>query len=206
MAYIETQVLSDTDRRHLLKVVNVGTAQTDVVIVNAAALSYATQTLTTDAANTWFLPGEVVTSASGGTAKVSIATNTTSVVLFDVSGTFGAGNTVTGATSNAVRTQSGTLTPSSYRLDAQRITYDISSEAKVELKWQGTSGGANNRVLAVLSGQGAFGLESIASRIPNNANSATGNVLLNTVNFTGNSHFTLVLDFSKSVGYAPPRT
>lgn len=203
MAKIESQTLVDTDRRLVLKLTNYAQAQTELLVVNAAALSYALQTLTTDASSNNFTVGETITANSGGTAIVQDVINSTAVMVYSVSGTFADNDEITGDTSGKVRFQNGSLAPATYRLHASKLYYVISSGCSVEVLWQGNGGGANNRMIAILTGQGTLDLDEIA-RANNNANVATGNVVLTTNDFDADSVYTLVLDFSKVQGYAGP--
>ncbi len=205
MAYPETQVITDTDRRHVIKAVNVGVSQTDALLVNAAALSYAVQTLTTGASANNFRVGENVASSGGGTAIVQDVVNSTSVMLINVVGTWTPGGTVTGANTATVRTQSGALAVSPYVLHCQRMIFSVggNTSSKIEVKWQG-NGAANSQAIAVLAGTGVFEFDTHAARIPQQANGATGNITISTVNFGTDAHYTLVLDVAKASGYAPP--
>lgn len=205
MAYPETQIIADTDRRHVVKAVNVGVSQTDVLLVNAAALSYAVQFLTTGASANNFRVGENVTSSGGGTAIVQDVVNSTSVSLINVAGTWTPGGTVTGSRTAAVRTQSGALAPATYVLHCQRMVFNVggNTASKLEVKWQG-NGAANSQTIAVVSGTGVFEFDTHAARIHPQANGATGNITVSTQNFGADAHYTLILDMAKVNGYAPP--
>lgn len=207
MALYETQVLTDTPYRYCLKLINSGTSQTDVVAVNGASLSYATQLLTTDASVNNFIIGETVNAAAGGSAVVQDVINSTAVMLISVSGTFTTAQNVTGATSGKIRVQNGSVAAANVDFTVAKILYNVGGaglQDQVQLSWQGNGGGANNRVIAILTGDGVFEFDSLASRIPNNANVATGNILVSTLNFVANSHYSLVLDLSKKRGFAAP--
>jgi len=207
MAYTQVQTITDTDRRHVTKRVNTANTETDALVVNAAALTYAIQTLTTVSSANNFRVGETVNSSSGGTAVVQDCANSTSVALTGVTGTFSGADVITGTTSLRTRVQAGSLVANAYSLQVSRIIYNIQGDgqvAKVELMWQGTGGGANNRTIAILSGDGVYELDTHAVRVPNNANSATGNITLTCLGWSANAHYTLVIDVSKLGGYAPP--
>lgn len=206
MAYLQIQQITDTDRRHVTKRVNSGTTETSALVVNAAALGYAMVTLTTGVSANNFKVGETVSAASGGTAVVQDVTNASSVILINAAGTFTPGTTITGDTTGAVRTQSGALARFEYQLHTSRLIYNIQGvgDAKVQLEWEGTGGGANNRTIAIVSGDGALEFDSLGMRVPNNANNATGNILITTLNWTANAHYTLFVDASKVGGYAAP--
>lgn len=212
MAYTQAQTLADTPTRHVTKRVNFANTESGAVFVNAASLNYALTTLTLVVNSSSYSPfkvGEVVNAAAGGQAVVQRIINTSTVVLHTSNGTFTAAQNVTGQTSNVVREQSGSLVPAAYGLHLSRLVYNVGggvagSEGKVQLEWEGTSGGANNRTIAVLSGSGVLELDSLGLRANNNANSATGNITLTCVQWSANSHYTLIADFSKAVGYAPP--
>ena len=187
--------------------VNVGTSETANLVVNAAALAYALSTLTLVANTTAdpfnFTGGETVNAAAGGSAVVQQVVNNTSVKLHTVSGTFTTAQNVTGATSGTIRVQNGALSVDSNTLQVSKLLWDVQGvNASVELLWQGNGGGANNRSIAVLSGQGVMELDVLMGRIPNNANNATGNILVTTNNFVANSTYTILMDVSKSAGYA----
>jgi len=207
MAYKESQTLCDTDRRLVLKLVNVGTVETANLVVNSAALAYALSTLTL-AANTTASPmnfngGETVNAAAGGSAIVQSVVNNTSVKLHTVSGTFTTAQNVTGALTGTVRVQNGALSVDSNTLQVSKLVWDVQGVGcSVELLWQGNGGGANNRTIAVLSGQGVLEADVLMARIPNNANNATGNILLTTNGFVANSTYTVLMDVAKSGGYA----
>lgn len=206
MAYPETQAITDTDRRHVVKAVNIGVTQTDVLLVNASALGYAVQVLTTTSSANNFRVGENVASGAGGTAIVQDVVNSTSVMLINVAGSWPAGNTITGVQTTTSRVQSGALAPVPYVLHCQSVAFNISGNTttKLELKWQGNGGGANSQTIAVLTGAGKLEFAALAARIPPQAVGATGSVTLSTVSFPADAHYTLVLDMAKVSGYAPP--
>lgn len=207
MAYTQVQTLSDTDRRHVVKRVNYANTESDALVVNAAALGYAVVQITTDASANNFKVGETVNSSSGGVGIVQDVLSSTKLNLINVSGSFGDNDILTGTTTLRTRTQDGAAVASAYRLHVSRILYDVQNAAnneKVSLMWEGVGGGANNRTIAILSGTGVFEFDTHAARISNNANNATGNITLSTMNWTGNSSYTLVLDVSKVEGYAQP--
>ena len=207
MAYTQVQIIADTDRRYAIKRVNSGNTESSALVVNVAALSYAMTQITTDASSNNFTVGEVITSASGGTATVQSVYSTTVIRVIDKVGTFADNDTLTGGTSGKVRVQDGsTSVPDPYRLHCSKIIYDVTEGNRelVSVLWEGTGGGANNRTIATLSGKGAFEFDTAAARIPNNANSATGNIILTTDNWIANSAYTIVLDVSKQDGYANP--
>jgi hypothetical protein len=174
--------------------------------VYAAAVSYAMYTLTTVASAQNFRVGEVVNSSSGGSAPVPDVTNSTSVVVIDATGTFADTDTITGATSGRTRTQSGALVPRTKAVNVNRILYNIHGalNTKIRLEWEGTGGGANNRTIATLAGGGIFELDTYGFRANNTANSPTQNIILTTLNWDANSHYSLYLDVSKTAGYEPP--
>lgn len=205
MAYTQVQIIADTDRRHAIKRVNSGNNETSALVVNAASLSHAMVQITTDSSSNNFTIGEVITSASSGTATVQDVYSSTVIRVIDVVGTFADNDTLTGATSGKVRVQDGAKSvPDAYTLHCSKIIYDVTEGNRelVSLLWEGTSGGANNRTIATLSGKGAFEFDTFAARITNNANSATGNIILTTENWIANSAYTIVLDVSKQAGYA----
>lgn len=211
MAYVQIQNLVDTDRRYVVKAVNEGTSENAALLINVAALAYNMQTLTTDLAANSFKVGESVNSSSGGSAVVQDVTNSTSVVLIDVVGTFSDNDIITGAESNKARTQSGSLVSVAKVVNITRIIYNVGGDlsTKIRLEWEGTGGGANNRTIATLSGSGILELDTYGMRANNTANSATGNVLISTLlggstTWNANCHYTLYLDTSKTAGYAPP--
>jgi hypothetical protein len=206
MAYTQVQVIADTDRRHVVKRVNFANNETSALVVNAAALSYAVVQVTTDASANNFKVGETVNSSSGGTATVQDVFSPTQINLINVVGAFADNDTITGTTSLRTRTQDGNVTPDTYVLQVARILYDVGTGngEVVELIWEGTGGGANNRTIAALTGRGVLEFDSQAARIPNNANTPTGNIILTTNHVNSKSHYTLVLDINKYSGYAQP--
>jgi len=206
MAYTQVQVIADTDRRHVVKRVNLANTETDALVVNAAALSYAVVAVTTDASANNFKVGETVNSSSGGTATVQDVLSPTRINLINVSGTFANDDTITGTETLRTRTQDGAVAPETYSLQVSRIIYNVSQNGKekVELMWEGTGGGANNRTIAVLAGTGVWELDSHGSRVLNNANTPTGNITLSTLDVDSNSSYTIILDVSKVGGYAHP--
>lgn len=207
MAYTQVQVITDTDRRHVVKRVNFANTESSALVVNAAALKYAVVQVTTDAAANNFKVGETVNSSSGGTATVQDVLSPTKINLIDVSGTFADNDVITGQTSLKTRTQDGAAAPDTYVLQVARILYDISpsnNSEVVELMWEGNGGGANNRTIATLTGQGVWELDTHGARIPNNANNPTGNIVLTTNHWDTKSTYTLVIDLNKYSGYAQP--
>lgn len=211
MAYTQVQTLVDTPTRHVTKRINSGNTETSALFVNAASLNFALATLTLKVNSTSYLPfsnGEVVNAAAGGAATVQYVINASTVVLHTPTGTFTTAQNVVGFTSNVTREQLGALVPASYRLSVTRILYNIfggvgaDGVSKVQLEWEG-DGAANNRVIAVLSGAGTFELDTSAVRANNNAVNPTGNILLTTLGWNANSHYSLIVDLSKNAGYNP---
>lgn len=204
MAYVQSVKLVDTDRRTVVKLVNSGTTESSNVAVNAAALNFALTTITTAASTNNFQIGETINSSSGGSAVVQDVVNSTTIVVYSTSGTLADADTLTGNLTAKTRVQSGSVAPQAYALQISRILYNVSgnaSAAQVELIWEGASGGANNRTVMLLSGAGEYRLDDHAMVITNNANNATGNILVNTLNWSGTCGYSLVLDIKKESGY-----
>jgi len=207
MAYTQVQVIADTDRRHVVKRVNVANTETSALVVNAAALSYAVVQITTVSSANNFKVGETVNSSSGGTAIVQDVLSPTKINVINISGSFPDGTLITGTETLRTRTQAGAVAPDTYVLQVARVVYDVvhtSNNEFLELIWEGVSGGANNRTIATLSGHGIFEFAAHAARIPNNANNATGNIILTTNNWSNNAAYTVVIDINKVSGYAQP--
>lgn len=61
----------------------------------------------------------------------------------------------------------------------------------VELIWAGTT----NKTAVFLSGQGYWDLRPAGDEIPNNATTATGDVLLSTRNFANGDNYTIIVEF-----------
>lgn len=61
----------------------------------------------------------------------------------------------------------------------------------VELLWAG----ATNASAVFLSGQGYWDLRPAGDEIPNNATTATGDVLLSTRNFANGDNYTIIVEF-----------
>lgn len=207
MAYTQVQVITDTDRRHVVKRVNVANTETDTLVVNAAALAYAVTEITTLASANGFEVGETINATSGGVGVVQDVPSPTKITVINVTGTFANNDTLRGVSSGRTRTQSGSIVRGPYQLQVSNILYDVQGDKRnesVTLTWEGTGGGANNRTIVVLQGQGQFDLAAAAARITNNANTPTGNITLTTNNWDQHSHYTLVLDVAKQEGYAFP--
>lgn len=209
MPYLQTQVIADTDRRFVIKRVNTANNEANVVVVNCAALKYALSTLTTAASANNFKTGELVNAASGGSGFVQDTINSTTVILHSANGTFSTSTTITGAESGKTRVQSGSLTPHTKRVSLEAVRHNIASPAataygKVELVWEGQGGGGNNAVAVVLAGSGDFSLSSWGAKANNNATSPTGNLLLNVLDWSANSHYTLIIEVNKELGFAMP--
>lgn len=204
MAYVQVQTLVDTPMRYVTKRVNSGNTESNTLVANAAALAFATVALTTVASANNFKVGETVTAQAGGTAIVQDVINSTAVMLSNVSGTFTTAQTVTGDVSGKIRTQNGSLANSTYDLQVARIIFNISAGSAVSLEWEGEGGSANNRTVAILAGSGEMLLDSWGMRSNNTAVSPTGNLILNTLQWTANAHYTLLVDVSKGEGYAYP--
>lgn len=206
MAYTQVQTIADTDRRLVLKRVNSANTETDALVVNAAALGSAVVAITTDASANNFKVGETLTSGSGGTGIVQDVLSDTSVYIINKTGTFADNDTLTGSVTGRVRQQNGNVAPASYALHISNIIYNVHTGGNeaVTLMWEGNGGGANNRVIAVLSGVGTLNFAKAAARIPNNANNATGNITLSTENWNSNAHYSIILDVAKQDGYAAP--
>lgn len=211
MAYMQTHTIADTDRRLVIKRVNSGNTETAGLVVNAASLAYALSTITTVASANTYKVGELVTSsnASPGWATVQDVSNATSISVTVANGVFAATDVITGNTTGRTRVQSGAIVPATYDLQVSRIVYNIfgnAAAAKVELMWEGTGAGANNRTIAILSGSGVWELDTHGMRVNDTANTATGNITLNCLNWGADSHYTLLLDVSKVGGYKAPYT
>lgn len=207
MAYTQTQTIADTSRRHVLKRVNYANTETDALVVNASALSFAIVRITTDSSANNFKVGETVTSSSGGSATVQDVVSDTLIQVTGITGTFADNDTLTGATTAKTRTQDGAKANATYVLEVANILYDVGGLTqgnKIELMFEGNGGGANNRTIAVLSGSGALPLAEVNARANNNANNATGNITLSCLHWTANSHYTLILDINKQGGYDRP--
>jgi hypothetical protein len=211
MAYTQAQTLVDTPTRHVTKRVNVANAESSAVLVNAAALNYALSTLTLKVNSISYAPfkvGETITANAGGTAIVQDVINTSTVIVYSASGTFTNTEPIVGATSAVTRVQNADLAAQTYRLSVARIIFNVdggnvANPGRVQLEWEGTGGGANNRSIAVLSGSGAYEFDSFGARANNTANTPTGNLLVTTIGWDANTHYTLVVDCSKNLGYAP---
>lgn len=206
MPYVQVQTLVDTDRRLVTKRVNEGTTETDALVVNAEALYSAMSVLPTLASANTFKVGETINSSSNGVAVVQDLINSTAIMVTDAVGTFANGDTITGTSTGRTRVQNGVLAPKPKAINVNRILFNIhgSLNTKVRLEWQGTGGGANNRTIAVLSGGGVFELDTYGFRANNTANSPTQNIILTTLNWDANCHYTMYLDVSKTAGYEPP--
>lgn len=207
MAYTQTQTIADTDRRHVLKRVSYANTETSALVVNAAALAYAIVRITTDASANNFKVGETINSSSGGTATVQDILSDTVISVTGISGTFADNDVLTGTTTLKTRTQDGSTTNANYVLEVANILYDVSGpndDEKVELMWEGQGGGANNRTIALISGSGNLPLAEVNARANNNAINATGNIILSTLNWGANAHYTLIMDISKNGGYGRP--
>lgn len=206
MAYTQTQTIADTDRRHVLKRVNYANTETNALVVNAAALTYAIVRITTDASANNFRIGETINSSSGGTATVQDIISNTLIHVTGISGTFADNDTLTGTSTLKTRTQDGATNNATYVLETANILYDVggpSDGEKIELMWEG-NGTSNNRTIAILGGSGSLPLAEVNARANNNANNATGNIILSTLNWGANCHYTLVMDISKNGGYGIP--
>ena len=119
----------------------------------------------------------------------------------------GGNDTITGTTTLKTRTQNGAAVPDTYVLQVARVIYDVSdtnNKEVVELMWEGNGGGANNRTIVTLSGKGVLEFDTHGARIPNNANNATGNIILTTNQWDTKSAYTIVIDVNKYSGYAQP--
>lgn len=207
MAYTQVQTITDTDRRHVTKRVNYANTETNALVVNASALAYTLRTITTDASANVFRVGETINSSSGGTAIVQDIVNSTSITVIDVSGTFADNDVLTGVATLKERTQNGAIGAAATTLHLQQIFFNVdgnSGAAAIQLEWEGTGGGANNRVIGVFTRNGVVHFDGFAARIPNNANSATGNIILSCLNWGADAHYTLMLDVAKVGGYAQP--
>lgn len=207
MAYTQVQVISDTDRRHVVKRVNFANSESSALVVNAAALSCAIVQVTTDASANNFKVGETITSSSGGSAVVQDVLSPTKINLINATGTFSDNDTLTGSTTLRTRTQDGAVAPDTYVLQVARVIYDVTNSNNgevVELIWEGTGGGANNRTIVNLSGKGVLEFDSHGARIPNNANTPTGNIIITTNHWDSKSSYSIILDINKYSGYAQP--
>ena len=203
MAFTYTQNLVDTYGRTVVKRVNSANAESAALFVNASALGYALTTLNLTAGANNFKIGETVTSAAGGTGIVQHVVNSTAVNIINANGTFGAANVLTGGTSTKTRVQSGAAVPGARTLSVSKLIYNIGgpAEAKLQIDWEG-DGTSNHRPVAVLSGSGVLELDQLAVRVVNDAVNATGNLLISTVNWNTNTHYTLIVDIGKMAGYS----
>lgn len=208
MAYTQTQTIADTDRRHVLKRVNYANTETKALVVNASALNFAVFYIPTDPSANNFKIGEHINANTGGVAIVQDVVNSTMITAITLTGTFSDGASLTGNVSGRVRTQDGSVSNGTYVLEVANMAYDIggpTGQEKVELMWEGDAD-ANNRTIAILSGTGQLDLASMNMRANNNANNATGNIILSTLHWGANCHYTLLVDVSKQGGYQLPNT
>lgn len=207
MAYTQVQTLVDTDRRHVTKRVNSGNTESSALVVNAASLAYALSTVTLTAGANNFVVGETINAASNGSAVVQDVINSTSIIVSGAAGTFTNATVLTGATSGRTRVLANNgVVAQTYNLQVTRLIFNIggNANAAIELMWEGAGGGSNNRTLAILSGSDVYELDTHAMRANNTANSATGNLILSTLNWDAGCHYTLALDINKTSGYALP--
>jgi hypothetical protein len=206
---VKVQTIVDTSHRTSVLLTNLSdaTGEADVLKVNAAALVGAFRTLTTVAnvTNGYFKIGEVITAnTSGATGVVAdqeqLSNGSLQLKVVSCSGTFATGEALTGSDSNTTQVQSGAQSIPSYRFTLSRIVYSVVNGAAV-LTWHGTGGGANNRVAWNCSDSSDIVFSEIGGALPNDANSATGNLTLTTRAFNANSSYSIFMNLQKMSGY-----
>jgi len=203
MAFTQSQNIVDTHNRLVIKRTNSANAETANTFVNASALGFALSAINLTAGANTFKVGETVTSAAGGTGIVQSVVNSTAIVIINASGSFGAANLITGSTTTRTRVQSGAIVSGGRELQVSKLIFNIGGplESKVQLDWEG-DGSSNHRAIAVLSGSGVLEFDKNAVRINNNAVNATGNILITTLNWDSDTHYTIIADISKTNGYS----
>ena len=76
-----------------------------------------------------------------------------------------------------------------------KIWYSINctnNKSAVELLWSGEN---SNATAIILSGNGYWDFRASGNEVPNNAESATGDVLLSTRNFANGDNYTIIVEF-----------
>lgn len=209
---VTTQTIHDSVVRAVVNLTNTsdGTGETNVLKVNAAALTGAVKLMTVAAGANTFKIGETVftgNSTSNSTATVAdvneARTVWTLINVSDANGHFINGATVTGATTTKTRAQSGALASGTYRLSATRIVYNVSNDASVKLLWGGTSNGT----AIILTGSGIHDLSAQGLALkPSETDTPNGNLLVTTVGFAANSTYSVLVELKKTSGYAQPNT
>lgn len=205
---VKTLTLVDTSSRAAIHLTNLsdGTGEAAVLKVNAAALSgaYREITMAANASLALFKIGETVTSSGGATGVVAyedqLANGAILVRVVNCTGTFGTGETITGGTTTVARVQTGAQVIPSYRVMISRLVFSVENGAAA-LIWEGTGGGANNRTAWACSDAGDIVFSEMGGSLRNDANSATGNIVLSTRGFNANSSYSIVMNLQKTSGY-----
>jgi hypothetical protein len=219
---LQSQTVLDTANRTVMRFTNFsdGTAETDALKINAAALFGALTTITlssTDANTTAnFMVGETITSANSGATAIVYdipspnAANT--IYVSQVSGTFNANDTISGANSSVTRhVVTSTLQQQKYSIDS--LTWSIQGplantsvgQAAVRLRWQGVGIANTDFLIVSATGQMNSGYEELNAPFtpPASANSNYG-LTFSTIGFANQSSYSILIDLRKTAGYSAP--
>ena len=205
---VKTLTVVDTEHRAAIQLTNLsdGTGESAVLKVNAAALmgAYREITLVANASLAYFKIGESITASGGATGVVAdqqpLSNGAVLHRVTSCTGTFATAETITGAQTAVARVQTGAQTIPSYRFTLSRIVYSVEGGAAV-LIWEGTGGGANNRTTWACSDASDVVFSELGGALRNDANSATGNMLVSTRGFNANSSYSILMDLRKTSGY-----
>jgi hypothetical protein len=205
------QVLTETGKRAIVKLTNVsdGTGETNALKVNVANLAWAYSTVTL-VANTsaFFRIGETVYAGNVANSATVVDynpdTNQLLVASIVNAAAFGNNATITGATSNTVRTVTATgfAVAAAYRVAIEGVMWALPAAKSVALLWGSSSA---NSVAMTLSGAGVMSPATAPNwRVLNDAANPTGNILLSTKGFANLDTYTLILELRKVSGFLEP--
>lgn len=198
------QILEDTATKTLVNLTyhaNTAVNETDVLKVNASALTGRVVTLVTATVPTKaFRLGELVTSSGGATGHVYGWVPGALTVVIE-SGTFASPQVVTGAFQGAAITISSVTVASEYLLEIRSVQWMIAGISKVELTWRGNSVYSPALTLA---GNGYLGPNQLSGLIiPNRAATVRdGNVYVSTHGAAAGGGYTILLELRKGAGFA----
>lgn len=179
--------------------------ETDVLKINVNALTGRTQTLTIDdgTRDAVFHIGETVTDIANATCIGYVSHwkfPTLSLVLANSASPVGNSVTLLGTRGGTVLVKGDGASMDTARLSLRSLTWSVTGNTltRTILQWEGNP---NTEILAVGTGTGYIGRNTLGTTIPNDANAATGSILVSTLNMPALSGYTLILECAKVLGF-----
>lgn len=188
---------------------NTTSHENSVLKINCNTLMGRTADLVFAAKPEYLWPGDTITQVSNTSITGKVAGwngNTVVVVLANSQAMFANSEACVftrpgGNTTSYTITATG-ATRTTPELTLRQASWSISgnSATRVALEWVGTP---NTEIVAFSAGSGYFGKNNLSTAIPNDANSATGDVNISTYSTPALTGYTIIAEFAKTKGFAP---